>query len=376
MAGTAFLHLLRAENLTLTVEGGCELLKNVSFDINEKEIVGLLGPNGSGKTSLLRCLYGGQSQYQGDIYLNGKRLSQLPLKKRAQQIAAVTQESPADFQLTVEAVIRTGRTPHQHWLTGLDSRAESVIHKNIERFKLQDYLHRDISELSGGERKRVLLCRVLVQEPELLLLDEPCNHLDISNQLSLLLQLRELNIGCLVSLHDFTFLLMAATNALIFLGDQRAAQSVVFWMFGGLGRATWELLLLPSIFVCLGVLALFWNARSLNALMMGQETAAALGISVRRTQVVILLLATLVTSLIVSLTGTIGFVGLVIPHIMRTIVGGDNRVLLFFSALAGAAFMLCVDIIARQLLAPQELPIGIITGALGGSYFCYLLARR
>ena len=173
-----------------------------------------------------------------------------------------------------------------------------------------------------------------------------------------------------------SFLLMAATNALIFLGDQRAAQSVVFWMLGGLGRATWELLLLPSIFIGIGILALLWNARNLNAMMMGQETASALGISVRRTQITILLFATLVTSLIVSLTGTIGFVGLVIPHIMRTFVGGDNRVLLFFSALAGTAFMLCVDIFARQLLAPQELPIGIITGAVGGSYFCYLLARR
>lgn len=173
-----------------------------------------------------------------------------------------------------------------------------------------------------------------------------------------------------------SFLLMAATNVLIFLGDQRAAHSVVFWMLGGLGRATWELLLLPGIFVCIGVLALFWNARNLNAMMMGRETAAALGISVRRMQITILLLATLVTSVIVSLTGTIGFVGLVIPHIMRTFVGGDNRVLLFFSALAGATFMLCVDILARQLLAPQELPIGVITGAIGGSYFCYLLARR
>lgn len=173
-----------------------------------------------------------------------------------------------------------------------------------------------------------------------------------------------------------SFLLMAATNALIFMGDQRAAQSVVFWMLGGLGRATWELLLLPCLFVSLGILVLFWHGRHLNALMMGQETASALGLSVQRTQVVILLLVTLVTSLIVSLTGTIGFVGLVIPHIMRSFVGGDNRALLVFSALAGAAFMLGVDIFARQLLAPQEIPIGVITGAVGGGYFCYLLARR
>lgn len=173
-----------------------------------------------------------------------------------------------------------------------------------------------------------------------------------------------------------SFLLMAVTNALIFLGDQRAAQSVVFWMLGGLGRATWELLVIPSIFVSLGVLLLFWQARNLNALMMGQETAIALGVAVGRTRIVILLLATLVTSLIVSLTGTIGFVGLVVPHIMRTFVGGDNRILLPLSALAGAVFMVVVDIISRQLMAPQELPIGIITGAVGGSYFCYLLMRR
>ena len=173
-----------------------------------------------------------------------------------------------------------------------------------------------------------------------------------------------------------SFLLMAGTNGLIFLGDQRAAQSVVFWMLGGLGRARWDLLPIPALTIVLGVILLIWQARNLNALMMGQESAAALGVSVNRVRVVVLLLATLVTSLIVSLTGTIGFVGLVVPHIMRTFIGGDNRILLPLCALAGAAFMLGMDIVARVLLAPQELPIGIITGAVGGSYFCYLLARR
>ncbi|WP_261841183.1 FecCD family ABC transporter permease [Aliamphritea ceti] len=173
-----------------------------------------------------------------------------------------------------------------------------------------------------------------------------------------------------------SFLLMAGTNALIFLGDQRAAQAVVFWMLGGLGRARWDLLPIPVAVISAGLILLIWQARNLNALMMGQESAAALGISVNRVRVTVLLLATLVTSIIVSLTGTIGFVGLVVPHIMRTFVGGDNRILLPLCALAGAGFMLGVDIVARILLAPQELPIGIITGAVGGSYFCYLLARR
>ena len=173
-----------------------------------------------------------------------------------------------------------------------------------------------------------------------------------------------------------SFLLMAGTNGLIFLGDQRAAQSVVFWMLGGLGRARWDLLPIPAVVISLGVVMLIWQARNLNAMMMGQESAAALGISVNRVQVTVLLLATLVTSMVVSLTGTIGFVGLVVPHIMRNFVGGDNRILLPLCAMAGAGFILGVDIIARMLLAPQELPIGIITGAVGGSYFCYLLARR
>lgn len=173
-----------------------------------------------------------------------------------------------------------------------------------------------------------------------------------------------------------SFLLMAGTNVLIFLGDQRAAQSVVFWMLGGLGRARWDLLTIPLSAITLGIVLLIWQARNLNVLMMGQESAAAIGLSVKRTQRFILLLATLVTSLIVSLTGTIGFVGLVVPHIMRAFVGGDNRTLLPLSALAGAAFMLAMDIVARIFLAPQELPIGIITGAIGGGYFCYLLIRR
>jgi len=173
-----------------------------------------------------------------------------------------------------------------------------------------------------------------------------------------------------------SFLLMAVTNGLIFFGDQRAAQSIVFWMLGGLGRARWDILLIPTTVILLGIIILCWQARHLNALMMGQESAAAMGIAVNRARIIILLLATLITSMIVSLTGTIGFVGLVIPHIVRSFIGGDNRVLLPLCALSGAAFMLVIDSIARLLLAPQELPIGILTGAIGGGYFCYLIARR
>lgn len=179
------------------------LLDDVSFSMRPGEVVGVLGPNGAGKTTLLRCLFGALRQYAGSVCLNGRNVRDLTDRQRALQVAAVTQEMPADFQLSVRSVIATGRTPHQHWFTGNDPDAEQVINDAVRQFHLSRYLDRDISELSGGERKRVMICRALVQQPQLLVLDEPCNHLDIEHQLSLMQLLRKLPVSSLVSLHDF-----------------------------------------------------------------------------------------------------------------------------------------------------------------------------
>lgn len=195
--------LLKVQGLSLRSDSGRVLLDDISFCLGGGEVIGVLGPNGAGKTSLLRCIFGAATEYQGDILLNGFNLRQLSHRQRALKIAAVTQESPADFQLSVAAVIATGRTPHQHWLTGKDPQASEVIERCIRQFRLEEYLQRDIAELSGGERKRVMICRALVQQPDLLVLDEPCNHLDIVHQISLMQQLRDLPVSCLVSLHDF-----------------------------------------------------------------------------------------------------------------------------------------------------------------------------
>ena len=173
-----------------------------------------------------------------------------------------------------------------------------------------------------------------------------------------------------------SFLLMAGTNLLIFLGDQRAAHSVVFWMLGGLGRARWDELWIPSLAVGLGGAWLMWRGRALNALMMGDESATAVGLNVIRLRLTILALTALMTSVLVALTGAIGFVGLVVPHILRSWLGGDNRRLIPAAALGGAGFLVLVDIAARLIVAPQEAPIGVITGGVGGAYFCWLMARR
>ena len=172
-----------------------------------------------------------------------------------------------------------------------------------------------------------------------------------------------------------SFLLMAGTNLLIFLGDQRASHSVVFWMLGGLGRARWDHLWIPAGTVMIGAIWLIWKARALNALMMGEESAYSLGVHTARLRLTVLVLTALMTSVLVSLTGIIGFVGLVVPHILRFWVGGDNRRLLPLCAIGGSLFMVIVDIAARTVIAPQEAPIGIITGGVGGAYFCWLIAK-
>jgi iron complex transport system permease protein len=173
-----------------------------------------------------------------------------------------------------------------------------------------------------------------------------------------------------------SFVLMAATNLLIFLGDQRAAHAVVFWMLGGLGRAAWGELGVPALAVIGGGLWLLARARALNALTMGEETAYALGVDAARTRLAVLAVTALITSVTVALTGAIGFVGLVTPHVVRALAGGDNRRVLPLCALAGAILLVLVDVAARLVVAPQEAPVGVITGGVGGAFFLWLTARR
>lgn len=173
-----------------------------------------------------------------------------------------------------------------------------------------------------------------------------------------------------------SFVMMAASNLLLFLGDHHAASSVIFWMLGGLGLARWELLWLPALCLALALLLLLGLARALNALMAGEHSAVSLGLEPRRVRLLVFICASLLTGVLVSLSGAIGFVGLILPHVARFLVGAEHRRLLPVSALLGALFLVWVDVAARTLLAPQDLPIGIATAAIGGVFFVVLLRRR
>lgn len=173
-----------------------------------------------------------------------------------------------------------------------------------------------------------------------------------------------------------SFIIMSGANLLIFLGDPRATQTVVFWMLGGFGLAQWSQLIYPLVvlILCGGY---FWaNSGALNAMTIGDETASTLGIPVTRFRLTVFLVGAMLTGVMVAFSGIIGFVGLMIPHIVRMVVGGDYFRVLPVSALTGAIFMIWSDIAARTIMAPEDMPVGIITGLVGGSFFLWLLGRR
>ena len=173
-----------------------------------------------------------------------------------------------------------------------------------------------------------------------------------------------------------SFVMMAVANTLLFLGDHRASSAVLFWMLGGLGLARWELLAVPSAVVLLGLFLLLGMARPLNALMAGEQTAVTLGLNARNVRLKVFLIASLMTGVLVAISGSIGFVGLMIPHIARRLVGAEHRRLLPVSALLGSVFLVWVDVAARTLIAPEDLPIGVATAAIGGLFFIGLMRKR
>jgi iron complex transport system permease protein len=173
-----------------------------------------------------------------------------------------------------------------------------------------------------------------------------------------------------------SFIVMALANLLIFLGDPRATHTVVFWMLGGLGLAQWTHLIWPLLaLVPLGIW-LWLRAGDLNAMTVGDETAATLGLSVARFRLSVFVAGALITGVMVAFSGIIGFVGLMVPHIARMIVGGDHARVLPASAVLGAILLLWADIAARTVMAPEDMPIGIVTGLVGGVFFVWLLRRR
>jgi iron complex transport system permease protein len=158
--------------------------------------------------------------------------------------------------------------------------------------------------------------------------------------------------------------------------DIDAVRQVLFWLSGGLDSRLWLHVKIVVGPVLVGVAVIYSFARALNLMLLGEEEAQALGIRVHRIRQILLVAASLVTGVAVSVSGVIGFVGLVVPHMMRLIVGPDHRILLPVSALGGAVFLIIADTIARVIISPAELRVGVITAFVGAPFFILLLVRN
>jgi iron complex transport system permease protein len=152
--------------------------------------------------------------------------------------------------------------------------------------------------------------------------------------------------------------------------------TIIFWLMGDFSFSNGRAILIVLPYILLGVFLLYFRSRPLNLILSGEENAVQLGVDIERMKLVSYLLASLITAASVSVCGLIGFVGLIIPHSVRLIFGPDHRLLIPASALIGASFLIASDTFARTLLAPTELPVGVITAAFGGPFFIYLLRTR
>src|SRR5271157_4416102 len=152
--------------------------------------------------------------------------------------------------------------------------------------------------------------------------------------------------------------------------------SITFWLMGDLSRASFKEICVAALCLLAGFVLLYAQARKLNLIVQGEDTALQLGVNVERTKQWLLVVTSLITAVAVSLAGIIGFVGIMVPHFMRLIFGSDHRLLLPVSALFGASFLIVADTIARVVFAPAELPVGVITALCGAPYFIFLLKRN
>ena len=168
----------------------------------------------------------------------------------------------------------------------------------------------------------------------------------------------------------------AILGLLTYLADDEQLRTLTFWLLGSLGSATWSQVLACLPLVGFAMLVLPLSARALNALLLGESEAAHLGFAVERLKIAILILVALATGATVAVSGIIGFIGLVVPHLLRLAVTPDHRFLMPASLLAGAALILLADLLSRTIVSPAELPIGIITALIGAPFFVWLLWRE
>ncbi|MEM1388586.1 MAG: ABC transporter ATP-binding protein [Pseudomonadota bacterium] len=197
------------------------MLSPVHFELAPGRVLGVVGPNGAGKSTLLRLLYRYHRPTTGSVHVDGADIWALPARAVAQKVAAVLQEQPTDFALTVREIVALGRTPHRKAFAGASgSHDQDIVDTALARLGLKGFGDRHLGTLSGGERQRVMVARALAQQPRLLILDEPTNHLDIRHQLEVLALIRDLPLTIVTSLHDLNMAATVCDDVLLLQGGR------------------------------------------------------------------------------------------------------------------------------------------------------------
>ena len=200
--------MMQIKNLNFRYKGCPEVLKDVTFDIEPGKFLAILGNNGVGKSTLLKCLNHILKPDSGEVLLDGKNLLTQSTREVAKQVAFVSQSVPST-QMTVHDVVMLGRRPYMKW--GFTEADHMIVHDAMHRLDVEDMRGRFLNQLSGGEKQKVMLARALAQQPKVLLLDEPTSALDVQNQYGVLKMVRQIchddNMIAVVVIHDLNLAL-------------------------------------------------------------------------------------------------------------------------------------------------------------------------
>ncbi|WP_320196567.1 ABC transporter ATP-binding protein (plasmid) [Agrobacterium rosae] len=205
---------IKAENLVWKI-GSKTIIDGVSFAAEPGKMLGLLGPNGSGKTSLLRLLAGLKKPTSGQITLDGKNIARIKRRSMAQRIAFIEQHATTNASLKVIDVVKLGRFPHRSMFSGWTTADDAAVTYALERTEMKEKRNDRWQSLSGGEKQRTHLARALAQSPQELILDEPTNHLDIHHQINLMRLVSALPITSIIALHDLNHAAMFCDQLIV-----------------------------------------------------------------------------------------------------------------------------------------------------------------
>ncbi len=169
---------------------------------------------------------------------------------------------------------------------------------------------------------------------------------------------------------------LASIISFLMMLNRNQIEHIVFWTMGSIASSTWDKLFVSSLFIIPGIVLLGFFSRELNIMSLGEESAHYLGINIERLKIILLIICSIVVGAAVSTGGTIGFLGLIVPHIVRIIWGSDHRKVIPYSAILGSAILMLSDMVGRILIQPKEIPVGVMTSVLGGPFFIMLLRRQ